>query len=264
MRKSAVYLIMGVSIGIVVISAVLLIALYKLKPRAKNILELYQDDAKYSGLTIRYPLDETLFPPEITPPKFYWKDDNSRSYIWLISIRFQDNKGRMNFFTREPRWTPEPAQWEAIKKQSLEKYAQVTILGINRWIPRKILSADQITIKTSKDKVGAPIFYREVNLPFIDTVKDPSQIRWRLGDISAPQQPPIILENMPVCGNCHSFSAQGEILAMDVDYANSKGSYVITRIAEQMVLATSDIITWNDYRKEDGEQTFGLLSQLSP
>jgi tetratricopeptide (TPR) repeat protein len=31
-----------------------------------------------------------------------------------------------------------------------------------------------------------------------------------------------------------------------------------------MVLATSDIITWNDYRKEDGEQTFGLLSQISP
>jgi tetratricopeptide (TPR) repeat protein len=31
-----------------------------------------------------------------------------------------------------------------------------------------------------------------------------------------------------------------------------------------MVLATSDIITWNDYRKEDGEQTFGLLSQVSP
>jgi tetratricopeptide (TPR) repeat protein len=51
---------------------------------------------------------------------------------------------------------------------------------------------------------------------------------------------------------------------MDVDYANSKGSYVITRTAEQMLLATSDIITWNDYRKEDGEQTFGLLSQVSP
>ena len=29
-------------------------------------------------------------------------------------------------------------------------------------------------------------------------------------------------------------------------------------------LATSDIITWNDYRKEDGQQTFGLLSHISP
>jgi tetratricopeptide (TPR) repeat protein len=31
-----------------------------------------------------------------------------------------------------------------------------------------------------------------------------------------------------------------------------------------MLLATSDIITWNDYKKEDEEQTFGLLSQVSP
>ena len=51
---------------------------------------------------------------------------------------------------------------------------------------------------------------------------------------------------------------------MDVDYANSKGSYVITNTAEEMILTTNDIITWNDYKKEDGEQTFGLLSQVSP
>ena len=51
---------------------------------------------------------------------------------------------------------------------------------------------------------------------------------------------------------------------MDVDYANSKGSYVITQVAKEMSLATSDIITWNDYRKEDGESTFGLLSSNLP
>jgi tetratricopeptide (TPR) repeat protein len=31
-----------------------------------------------------------------------------------------------------------------------------------------------------------------------------------------------------------------------------------------MTLGTGDIITWDDYRKEDGEPTFGLLSQISP
>ncbi len=29
-------------------------------------------------------------------------------------------------------------------------------------------------------------------------------------------------------------------------------------------MATSDIITWDDYRREDGEPTLGLLSQISP
>ena len=112
--------------------------------------------------------------------------------------------------------------------------------------------------------MGAPLFYREVNLPFVDAVKDPSRIQWRFGSISLSRQPPIVLKNLPVCGNCHSFSADATTLAMDIDYANSKGSYVITRVAEQMSLATSNIITWNDYKKEDGKQTFGLLSQISP
>jgi len=266
---------MGISIVAVVV--VILIALYLPGPQIENILALYRDPptagidpnpallgAQYNSLTIRYPLNETLFPPEIVPPTFHWEDANSTSDRWLITIKFQDDEGRMNFLVREPQWTPGADKWEVIKKRSLEKQAIVTILGVNRWSRGKILSADKISIKTSKDQVGAPLFYREVNLPFIDAVKDPSQIRWRFGAISSPKQPPIVLEKLPVCGNCHSFPADGKILAMDVDYANSKGSYVITQVAEQMALATSDIITWNDYRKEDGQQTFGLLSQVSP
>ena len=31
-------------------------------------------------------------------------------------------------------------------------------------------------------------------------------IKWRLGDISSEEPPRIVLENMLVCGNCHSFS----------------------------------------------------------
>jgi tetratricopeptide (TPR) repeat protein len=275
---------MGVSVVAVVV--VILIALYVPGSQIKDILALYRDDAGYNSLTIRYPLNETLFPPEIVPPTFHWEDANSASDTWLITIKFQDNQDRMNpvrnskggenagqkakisdgmnFLVRESRWTPGADKWEVIKKRSLENQAIVTILGVNRWSRGKILSAGRISIKTSKDPVGAPLFYREVNLPFVDAVKDPSHIRWRFGAISSPQQPPVVLEKLPVCGNCHSFSADGKVLAMDVDYANSKGSYVITRTAEQMLLATSDIITWDDYRKEDGEQTFGLLSQVSP
>ncbi|MBC8468727.1 MAG: tetratricopeptide repeat protein [Planctomycetes bacterium] len=271
MNKPAIYLVMGISI--VVIAAMAIIILYKPEPQREDILALYRDDAQYNSLTIRYPLNDTLFPPEIIPPAFHWEDANSASDIWLLTVKFQNAdthassshvNNRMNFIVQESQWTPKTDDWETIKKRSMEKQALVTILGVNHLSRGKILSAGQISIKTSADPVGAPLFYREVNLPFIDAVKDPSRIRWRFGTISSAKQPPIILENLPVCGNCHSFSADGKVLGMDVDYANSKGSYVITGVAEQMLLATSDIITWNDYRKEDGEQTFGLLSQVSP
>ena len=263
MRKPVKYIVAGLGATAIVIAVLYTALSDERRLQADEILALYQDNAKYKSLKINYPLDETLFPPEIVPPIFRW-DDNSGSDVWLISIRFQDDEGRMNVLANESCWTPEKEQWQNIKNRSLEKDAEVTIMGVKWGASAKIVSVGRTRIKTSKDQVGAPLFYREVNLPFIDAVKDPSLIRWRFGDISSPQQPPIVMENLPVCGNCHSFSECGDILAMDVDYANSKGSYVITSIAEEMILTTSDIITWNDYRKEDGEQTFGLLSQVSP
>jgi len=264
MRKSVLYIAASLGAATIIILVLIAIVFRRAEPGIEEIRALHRDGEPYSGLTIRYPLDETLFPPESVPPTFQWNDANPRSTLWLLTIEFQVGGSRMDFLCREPRWTPDPGQWDAIKARSTERDAQVTILGAGRGVSTRILSAGRIAIRTSKDEVGAPLFYREVNLPFVDAVKDPSHIRWRFGAVSSPQQPPVILENLPVCGNCHSFCSDGETLAMDVDYANSKGSYVITRIAEEMVLATSDIITWNDYRKKDGEQTFGLLSQVSP
>jgi len=269
MRKPVTHLVvLSISVATVTATVVILIAFHRRTLQVRDILAVYRDEADLSRLTTDYPSDGTLFPPEIVPPTFRWKDDNParlpKCDTYLITMKFQDDRGRLNFLTHSRQWTPWPKQWEEIKKRSLEKQAQVTILGLNHSNLQRILSGVRISIKTSKDPVGAPLFYREVNLPFVNAVKDPSHIRWRFGSISSPKRPPIILKNLPVCGNCHSFSADGQILAMDIDYANDKGSYVITQVAEQMVLATRDIITWSDYRKEDSDLTFGLLSQISP
>jgi tetratricopeptide (TPR) repeat protein len=229
-----------------------------------DILAGYQEGAEHGGLTIHYPFHETVFPPEIIPPTFRWQDDNSTCDTWLITIAFADDQPRASFLTHSTEWTPGSRQWESIKRRSLEQPARVTVLGVNRSVPEKILSGAWISISTSKDEVGAPLFYREVNLPFIDAVKDPTRIRWRFGAVSSERQPPIVLEKLPVCGNCHSFSTDGALLGMDVDYANDKGSYAFAPVKEQIVLSQSELITWSDYRRDDAEPTFGLLSQVSP
>jgi tetratricopeptide (TPR) repeat protein len=231
---------------------------------AHELLEKYRDSAAYPALTIKYPLDETIFPPECVPPTFRWQDGATNADTWLVTFRFPNTPPLRSFVARQPAWTPTPPDWEAIKCASVEKPVAVVVLGFHHDHSTGILSRGRISFSTSKDEVGAPLFYREVNLPFSEAVKDPSKIRWRFGPISSPQPPPVVLEHLPVCGNCHSFSQDGRYLGMDVDYANSKGSYVITHTATNMVLATSDIITWDDYKREDGELTFGLLSQVSP
>jgi len=262
MRKPLIYLVLGVAVAGPLV--VWLTVFREPSLRVDVILAAYDDGKPCGGLTIRYPFDGAVFPPEIVPPTFRWEDTNGDSDAWLVTIQIEDGQDRMNFPSRATEWTPSAAEWETIKRRSVQRKAQVTILGVNRVRQDAVLSAASIAISTSEDPVGAPVFYREVNLPFIEAVKDPSRIRWRLGDVASPQPPAVVLDELPVCGNCHSFSADAATLGMDVDYANDKGSYAILPVARQMVLDPGKIITWADYRREDREPTFGLLSQVSP
>ena len=251
--------------GVALVAAALIVMaiLYEaLQPGVESVLAVYQEQGAYADVAIEYPLDGTLFPPEMVPPVFRWKDSAPASRRWVVQITLADGRPSVQSLVARPRWAPRPQDWEDLKQRSLERAAQVVILGVGRGRPAKILSRAKLSFRTSRDPVGAPLFYREVILPFLQADKDPSRIRWRFGSIASPEPPPVVLEHLSVCANCHSFDHNGTILAMDADYANNKGSYVITPIKEQMVLTPGDIITWNNY--ENAGQTFGLLSQISP
>lgn len=215
-------------------------------------------------LSITYPSDGTIFPPEFVSPTFIWHETDNRANQWLVIVDFNKGNERITVFTKRKRWRPTTDQWEIIKKNSLEKDIQITVLGNNSDEPEKIVSGSSITIRTSEDEVGAPIFFRAVTLPFEFTVNNLHTVSWRLGNIASDSQPLAVLTDLPVCGNCHSFSSDGAILAMDVDYANDKGSYVITNFTKETLLSQDKIITWSDYKRDEEEYTFGLLSQISP
>ncbi len=221
----------------------------------------FPDEAS-GGIEIKYPLDETLFPPEIVAPTFVWSDATERVEKWEVLLRFDPAGEVLRFPATEPRWRPSEADWAQIKQRSVERDAEVAIVGLGP--DAKAVSSARVRIRTSKDPVGDSIFYREVPLPFITAVQDPSRIRWRFGSVDSQDRPPVVLEDLPVCGNCHSFSGDGSVLGLDVDYGNDKGGYAILPVSRQMEMNDEKIITWSDYKKNDGEATFGLLSQVSP
>ena len=214
------------------------------------------------ALAVLYPLNGTLFPPEIAPPEFRWEAAYEAVGRWRINISFPAGAG-LEFFSEVPRWRPPASAWEEIKERSLGKTAVFSVTPAGGAAAGAKPRTGRVSFSTSKDVAGAKIFYR-VPLPFSVAVKDPALIRWRLGDISSGGLPPVVLEGLPVCGNCHSFSADGSVLGMDVDYANDKGSYAIVPVGEEMELDRSRVLTWSDYKREDKELTFGLLSQVSP
>ena len=216
----------------------------------------------FPALEIQHPIAGAVMPLNMPAPVVCWKTNVAGAEQWAAGLKAG---GRAWWFAGiQPLWRPGDRVWRQVKQAAQGGPIRVMVGGFEKGRRGRLRARGSVDFTLCRDTVDYPLFYREVNLPFVEAVKDPSRIRWRFGALDRGGLPPIILEKLPVCGNCHSFDRQGQYLAMDVDYANSKASYVITRVAPQMRLATSDIITWDDYRREDGQQTFGLLSQISP
>src|SRR5512139_4028324 len=77
--------------------------------------------APSGSLAISYPLDETLFPPEIVAPTFVWKDESPGVANWVVMVRLQGSSEVLQFPTTAPRWRPSEADWARIKQQSVEQ-----------------------------------------------------------------------------------------------------------------------------------------------
>jgi len=252
-----------------------------------------------TGLVIDYPRDGSVFPPEFVPPTFLWHDDTPGARHWRIEFAFADGGEKLSRtaegtppppgeidpqaigvnnevykgteYQRSARaWTPDAETWEEIKRRSVDAEATATFRGPGDGER----SRASIRITTSKDPVGAPIFYRDVPLmPAVGrkgAIKPLSSealplIAWRIRDVAQPESR-VVLKNMPSCANCHSFSNDGKTLAMDVDGPEGdKGAYMIAPVGPEMVITDREVITWNSFPdKPEGHRTLGFLSRVSP
>ncbi len=219
-----------------------------------------------SGLSITYPLPDTVFPRDFPPPAFLWKDGSS-AVAWNVRVTASSSEPFISEQVATTSWRPSIAQWEQWKAAFPE--VKVTVSITAQTVSPAIESTDtrsvgSVGVIVSADAVEAPIFFRAVPLPFIEALRHMDQISWRLGVVATTTTPRVVLDRMVVCGNCHSFSNDGRVIGMDVDYANDKGSYLVASVASIIEMTRDKIITWSDFRREDQTQTFGLLSQVSP
>lgn len=257
-----------ISVGFILLISLSITGCFKSSPIEKIIdtwekSGLPKNSAEFS-LNITTPFEGAVFPLDITAPTVKWTYKSSKFLDFVAIIVVNGKAEAASDIITKGEWKPKSEQWKNVKEISKGRNAKIIIIGFDKSEPDKIITGSSISVGISKDSVGAPIFYRAVTLPFSYAVENLNTITWRLGDISSDKEAPIVLKDMPVCGNCHSFSKDGKTLAMDADYANDKGSYVISEIQKEIILSPDKIITWSDYKREDGEQTFGLLSQISP
>ena len=270
---------------------------------AAALLAAAQSSPAPAPIAIDYPADKSIFPPEITPPTFLWRDPAEGVKLWLIDISFAGGSPALHLKSRgermaigqiDPRcvaptnrppaltpnqaaahtWTPDATTWAEIKRRSVERPATLTITGIRAADPAQALSRGRVAIRTSRDPVGAPIFYRDVPLMPSEVEKGVIKplapaaiplIAWRLRDIGEPSSR-LMMEGLHTCANCHSFSRDGKTLGMDMDGPqNDKGMYALVPISKEMSIRDRDVIEWSSFRgKLGGKIRVGFMSQVSP
>ncbi len=209
--------------------------------------------AQEEAFAVIYPFDNSVFPADFSPASFIWKSSENEETKWKVSFSVGSFEHKET--TRETKFKPSVGLWEKLKKKSQNQKIVFSVSDKN--------TVREIAFSFSEDSVKAPIFYRAVPLPFSYANKYRDRLEWYLGDV-AQNKKHLMLDDMPVCANCHSFTKNGAKFAMDVDYGNDKGNYAISGIENVSEIGLENIISWTDFKRSDGIPTFGLLAKISP
>jgi len=254
-------------------------------------------------IVIDYPLNETVFPPDMAAPAFIWRDPAANARIWQIDVTFANGAAAVHVSAHgegmrigeiDPRcisdtnklpeltkeeaeahtWKPDQSTWAAIKKQAGTGNVMVAIRGIEKENASAVVSQGSMNIHISADPVAAPIFYRDVPLMPSDSEKGFIKplatsaiplINWSMRNV-ADDKSHVVMHDLHTCANCHSFSANGKTLGIDMDGPqNDKGLYAMVPVAEEMTIRNEDMVSWSSFPAENGSPVrVGFMSQVSP
>jgi Flp pilus assembly protein TadD len=265
-----------------------------------------EDQPAASRISIDYPLNGSVFPPEITPPTFLWHDPESAVKHWMIEVSFADGSKSIRVrAVGEPlqvgeidpgagpaleltpdqattrTWKPDGETWATIKRLTVKAPATVSITGFADEETNQPVSVGRVTISTSADPVGAPLFYRDVPLR-TSAVAEAGPIaplplsaipliKWRVRNLAEPESH-VVMTDLPTCANCHSFSRDGKTFGLDLDGPrNDKGLYALVPVSPKMTIRNQDVIHWSSFQlnseasaSSPAVKRFGFMSQVSP
>ena len=224
----------------------------------------------WSGSSVRIlsPFDGTVFPADIRSPEIRWEDYDPQNKVWLIQVSVPEAPPAVEAFTEDRQWTPPRDVWETIKKASLGRSARLAVYGLrSRSAPYR--GSSRVAFTTSRDEVGAPIFFRAVPTPF-PPPKDYVKVKWKLGRVSSYDPPRVVMQKQALCYNCHALSLNGKTLGFEVNPLvhgqEDRGGYLLYQDpGKTVVWRRANYFDWNDYApaaERRGVQ--GFRSEVSP
>ena len=262
-----------------------------------------KDGQSEARIIVDIPVAGTIYPPDLAPPTFLWRDESEQAKLWRVEISFGHGAAPLSLNVKGERlqvgeidpkcvapdnelprltpreaaahsWKPDPETWASIKQRSAGHTATIAIRGLADENSAPV-SEGQSTFETSKEPVGAPIFYRDV--PLIPSVGEKGVIsplprgaigfiKWRLRYVGETGSK-TLMQGLPTCANCHSFSRDGKEMGLDVDGPqNDKGLYALVPVEKISAIRNQNVIKWSSYVPFDKSVNIrvSFMSQVSP
>ncbi len=259
--------------------------------------------APAASVTVDYPKDGSIFPPDFVAPTLEWRDADPRAKLWVVEFAFGDGGKPVRVKSQGERrqlgpideqcakagavtpklrpeqesghaYKPDEATWDQVRKQGVKRPVTVRIRGYEDEKAKKPVSTGEVTLRISGDPVGAPVFYRDVPLIPVPVgehgvinplpVEAVPLIAWRMMDMSTGRSR-VMMHGLPTCANCHSFSRDGKWLGIDVDGPqNDKGLYALVPVRKDTAIRNDYVIRWNSFSDDPAKKRFGFMSQISP
>ncbi len=211
------------------------------------------------ALDVLEPPANAVYPVDLAAPLFHWQGPESGR--WLLQVAHSEQGTSLLLSASSNPWVPSPADWARIKKMAPGTPLALTVFQLydNRAVARGV-----VRFTVSPVPLACRVVYQELPVPFRYAEKHVEQFRWRSLRPEACSPPDTVLEKVPYCANCHTFSRDASVFGLDMDYRGDRGGYVLAEVSKKMDLRRTDVFSWNDYLPGQGQVSRGLFAKISP
>lgn len=223
-------------------------------------LDSLQPGSNPTQTPILEPASGAMVPTDAASPIIRWEDKTSQN--WLITLS-ASGRTVCQGIVDTTAWAPGQELWERIKSAAGNVSIRVRVAGIDE--DNRMTTWGETSFAISPDPVGARLAFLRKRLPFRKAKDNPHDSQMVIGDPASFGKPRIVLQDQPICFNCHAYSPDGKSYGMDMDYKGDKGGYALVNLSDRTIVSDDDVISWNDYDAPGpSKYSMGLFTTFSP
>ena len=168
---------------------------------------VYKESWAPRFLTLTYPCENAVFPPNLCAPSVEWSDVNND--LWQVTLSVPDASLAWTFLSAKARWRIPDEVWEQVKRHAVGRRASLWVKGIRQkglWGKARpsVHRSQVVNFRVSEDPADNAVVYRLISPPAVNDKTPDMFVR----DIRERRQRLLLGARQLYCLNCHCFSSK--------------------------------------------------------